>query len=64
VLWLERLQPVFGLVAAMSLTYKGWLVFRRPPLKRTRTMVTIFWGSTALSALGLSTWIALWLRYR
>ena len=62
--WLERLQPLFGLVAAMSLTYEGWLVWRRPPSRRTRTMMMILWGSIGLTGLVLSTWMALWLRYR
>lgn len=63
-LWLERLQPVFALVAALSLTYQGWLVWRRPRHRRTRPMIIILWSSLALSSAGLSLWIALSLRYR
>ncbi len=63
-LWLERLQPVFGLVAAVSLTYESWLVWRRPPPRRTPAMIVILWASIGLSGLVLSAWMALWLRYR
>jgi hypothetical protein len=63
-LWLERLQPLFGLVAAVSLTYQGWLVWRRPLHRRTRPMMVILWTSIAVSGVGLSAWIALSLRYR
>jgi hypothetical protein len=63
-LWLERLQPVFGLVAAVSLTYESWLVWRRPPHRRTPAMIVILWASIGLSGLVLSAWMALWLRYR
>jgi hypothetical protein len=58
------LQPVFGLVAAVSLTYQSWLVWRRPSHQRTRTMIVILGASIALSGLVLSAWMALWLRYR
>jgi len=63
-LWLERLQPAFGLVAAISLTYQGWLVWRRPASRRTRPMPVILWSSIVVSGAGLSAWIALSLRYR
>ena len=64
VLWLERLQPVFGCVAAVSLAYQTWLVWRRPAHRRTRSMIVILGGSLIVSGAGLSTWIALSLRYR
>lgn len=62
--WLERLQPVFALLAAGSLAYQGWLVWRRPSRTRTGAMLTIFWASVAINALVLITWVVLWFRYR
>jgi hypothetical protein len=64
VLWLERLQPLFALMTVAALTYQGWLVWRRPPARRTRLMLVVFWSSLATAvAIGV-TWFALWLRYR
>lgn len=62
--WLERLQPVFALVAASALAYQGWLVWRRPRQRRTGAVLAIFWGSVGINALVLITWVGLWFRYR
>ncbi len=64
VLWLERFQPLFAVVAVATLAYQGWLVWRRPPQRRTTRALVILWGSIATTALMLTTWVALWLRYR
>ena len=64
VLWLERLQPLFGSAALVALIYQSWLVWRRPSARRTRAMMLILWSSLLTSGVGLSTWLALGLRYR
>jgi hypothetical protein len=63
-LWLERLQPVFILVAVSSLGYQGYLVWRRPARRRTTQMLIILWASIGVSVLVLLSWIALSVRYR
>ena len=63
-LWLERLQPVFALVAVGALAYQGWLIRRRPRHLRTRTAVRIFWGSLGFTVSIFATWVVLALRYR
>lgn len=60
--WLERLQPLFALMAAGALGYQGWLVWRRP--RRTTRALAIFWTSLAINLLVFGVWIALWFRYR
>jgi hypothetical protein len=64
VLWLEELRPVFATMAAGALAYQGWLVWRRPPARRTRRMWSILAASVGINALVVLTWIGLWLRYR
>ena len=61
---LQVLQPLFVSVAVLALGYQGWLVWRRPPQRRTRTVLAILWSSVALNVLLFTTWGALWLRYR
>ena len=39
VLWLERFQPVFVSLAVCALGYQAWLVWRRPPHRRTPMML-------------------------
>jgi hypothetical protein len=58
------LQPLFALLAVSALTYQSWLVWRRPPHRRTRTMIVILAASVGLSVVVFSTWAILWLRYR
>lgn len=63
-LWLQRLQPLLVCVAIFTLAYEAWLVWRRPPHRRTRTMLVILWvsvGTTLAIGAGL---LALSLRYR
>ena len=64
VLWLERLQPAFASVAMISLAYQGWLVWRRPPRARTRTMLVILWASLCVTVAVTAGVIALSVRYR
>jgi len=62
--WLERLQPVFAVLAVGALAYQGWLVWRRPHERRSRRLMAIFWTSVGINALVLVTLITLWFRYR
>ena len=62
--WLETLQPLFAALALTSMAYQGWLVWRRPPYRRTKRVMTILWSSIATSALVLVIWVMLWLRYQ
>jgi hypothetical protein len=64
VLVLQVLQPLFISVAVLALAYQGWLVSRRPPQRRTRSVLAILWSSVALNVLLFAAWAALWLRYR
>ncbi|HXH05051.1 MAG TPA: hypothetical protein VNI83_00515 [Vicinamibacterales bacterium] len=63
-LWLERLQPVFAVVAVSALAYQGWLIRRRPRHLRMRAALLIFWSSLGLTVLIFAVWIGLALRYR
>ena len=62
--WLERLQPVFAVLAVSALAYQGWLVWRRPRERRSRKVLAIFWTSVGINALVLLTVVTLWFRYR
>jgi hypothetical protein len=63
-LWLERLQPLFASVMAASVVCQIWLVWQRPPHRRTRSMLIILGASISVSMLMLAAWIALSFRYR
>ena len=62
--WLERLQPLFFVVAIASLVYQALIVWRRPPFLRTRGVKMIFGTSAVLNSLLLGGWVVLWFRYR
>ena len=64
ILWLQRLQPVFAVIAVAALTYESWLVLRRPAQMRTRRLLAILWGSVAITVLVFGVWLMLSLRYR
>ena len=63
-LWLERLQPLFAALALGGVVYQGWLVWRRPAHRRTRTTLVILWVSASITFLMFALWILLWFRYR
>jgi hypothetical protein len=63
-LWLQRLEPVFLVVAMGALAYQLWLVFRRPPAMRTWGMKAILTASVTVNALLIGGWITLAVRYR
>jgi hypothetical protein len=62
--WLDRLQPLFVVLAMSALAYQGSLIWRRPRARRTRTLLAIFWSSVAINAFVFTAWLWLWLRYR
>jgi hypothetical protein len=62
--WLERLQPLFVALAVLGLGYQSWLVWRRPFMRRTRRVMTVYLASLAVNVGVLSLWVWLWLRYR
>jgi hypothetical protein len=61
---LQRLQPVFFVVAIGALIYQVWIVQRRPPLARTRSMKTVLAVSVVLNGLMIGGWIVFAIRYR
>ena len=63
-LWLERFQPVFAVLAVAGLVYQGWLVWGRPPQHRTRLAKGILWTSIGVTGLVFVVWTILWFRYR
>jgi hypothetical protein len=62
--WLQRLQPLFLVVAVVSLAYQVWAVRRRPPSLRTWGIKTILGVSLALNLVVIGGWVALAIRYR
>jgi uncharacterized membrane protein YedE/YeeE len=64
IVWLERFQPLYATVAVVALAYQTWLVWRRPPQRRTRMMHAILWSSIGTSVVVAGIFVGLWLRYR
>jgi hypothetical protein len=62
--WLQRLQPLFFMVAVASLVYQIWVVRRRPPSLRTWGVKTILGVSLMLNVMVIGGWIAISIRYR
>ena len=62
--WLERLQPLFAVLAVAGLVYQSWLVWRRPFMRRTRRVMAVYATSLTVNAGVLALWVWLWLRYR
>lgn len=62
--WLERLQPLFIALAAGGVAYQSWLVWRRPIMRRTRAVMTVYVTSLAVNVGVLALWVWLALRYR
>jgi hypothetical protein len=63
-LWLQRLQPVFLVVAIASLVYQIWLIRSRPPKRKRRAVKTVLALSLAANIVIIGGWIALLIRYR
>lgn len=62
-LWLQQWQPLFAVIALTTLAYQAWLVWRRPPQRRTRSMLAILWTSLACSMAVAVALAALAVRY-
>jgi hypothetical protein len=63
-IWLQRLQPLFAVVAVAGVGWQTWLVFRRPAPMRTPKMLAIWATSVAVLVLVFAAWVALAVRYR
>lgn len=63
-IWLERLQPLFLVVAVGALIYQIWLVRVRPPKRRKRGVRAVLAVSVVLNVMVVGGWIALLIRYR
>ena len=61
---LQRLQPLFFVVAVGALIYQAWIVQRRPPSLRTRAMKTVLAVSVVLNVLMIGSWVVFSIRYR
>jgi len=62
--WLQRLQPLFFVLAVGALVYQGWLVCRRPPRARDWKVRAILAVSLALNVMMIGGWVAISVRYR
>ena len=62
--WLEKLQPLFLVMAVGALVYQIWAVYRRPPAKRTFGMKAILGASVLMNGLLLVGWVVLTIRYQ
>ena len=62
--WLEKLQPLFLVLAVGALVYQIWAVYRRPPEKRTFGMKAILGASLLMNGLLLVGWVVLTIRYQ
>ena len=62
--WLQRLQPLFFVLAVGALVYQGWLVRRRPPRARDWKVRAILAVSLALNVMMIGGWVAISVRYR
>jgi len=62
--WLERLQPLFFVMAIATLVYQIWTVGKRPPSMRTWAMKAILGISLALNGLLIAGWIVITIRYQ
>jgi len=63
-LWLQRLQPVFFVLALGALAYQGWLVRRRPPRPGNWKVRTVLVVSLAVNLMMIAGWIVIAIRYR
>jgi hypothetical protein len=63
-LWLDALRPIFASTAVVALTWQGWLIWSRPPARRTRILWAILAGTSAVNALVALAWASWWWRYR
>lgn len=62
--WLERLQPLFVVLAVFGVAYQSWLVWRRPFVRRKRAVVAVYIVSLGVNVGVLALWVWLAVRYR
>jgi hypothetical protein len=62
--WLQRLQPLFFVLAVGALVYHGWLVRRHPARSGDWKVKTILAFSLAMNVMMIEGWIAISVRYR
>jgi hypothetical protein len=62
--WLEKLQPVFFVLAIGSLVYQVLIYRRRPHFLRTWGVKAILAVSVVMNVAVVGSWIVLWFRYR
>jgi hypothetical protein len=63
-LWLQRLQPLFFVLALGALVYQGWLVRRRPPKPGNWKVRTVLAASLAVNVILIVGWVVISVRYR
>lgn len=63
-IWLERLQPVFFLLAVGSLAFQVAIYLRRPKFLRTWGVKAILLGSVLVNVGVIASWMYLYYRYR
>ena len=63
-LWLQRLQPLFFVLAVGALVYQAWLVRRRPPKPGNWKVRTVLATSLAVNIIMIAGWIVISVRYR
>ena len=63
-LWLQRLQPVFFVLALGALVYQGWLVRRRPLKPGNWKVRTVLAASLAVNVILIAGWVVISVRYR
>jgi hypothetical protein len=64
VLSLQRLQPLFFVLAMGALVYQAWLVRRRPPQPGSWKVRSVLAASLALNVMLIAGWIVIAVRYR
>ncbi len=62
-IWLERLQPLFFVLAVAALAYQIWLVRARPPFMRTWAVKSVLGATLAVNGLMVAGWIVITIRY-
>ena len=63
-LWLQRLQPLFFVLALGALVYQGWLVRRRPSKPGHWKLRTVLAASLTVNVMMIGGWIIISVRYR
>ena len=63
-IWLERLQPLFFILALGSLAFQIAIYFKRPKILRTWGVKAILFSSVLVNVGVIASWTVLWFRYR